>query len=47
MKKEIKVPYWVWNVYWFLSVLGAEDLFDAILAGLMLWVGYRLAREVK
>ena len=45
--KEIKVPFWLWNLFWFLTLLGADNLFEAIGAALAIWIGFHYAKEIN
>jgi hypothetical protein len=35
-QKPVLIPLWVWALYWALQLLGAPNIFAAIVAGILL-----------
>lgn len=45
VKRFVSVPYWIWNVYFVLALIGADSVWRVISAGLFLWLGYASAHK--
>lgn len=47
-KYKVPTPWWIWNIFWILALLGSVsngDNFSILMASLLLIIGYRSKEE--